>query len=216
MILLAMVLLALPVLAACSSGAAEPDATVDDPLGIDGDEVTLEASDPGAAEVAGLDPAVPPYFTGSASGSFPDQPVPEGATRAEIEIGVSQVVLTPPVDAEQLPPTRITIDRLVFDDLVLNDGVTGYGIAISLSNLDWRFDRGECLTAQPCAYDAVDEPVTITLENADLAGWQDVLDGGLPSNTYSASVFLEFEEELSAESATLTLSAPKADVFTTP
>src|SRR6056297_4264292 len=94
LLMLTLVFVALPLLAACSSEPVDADVTVPDPLGIDGHEVTLNAG-PGSAEATELDASALPYFTGFFSTNFGDQAAPEEAVSASIRIGISEVVLTP-------------------------------------------------------------------------------------------------------------------------
>jgi hypothetical protein len=213
-------LLALPVLTACSSEPVDADVTVPDPLGIDGQEVTLAAENPGAAEAAELDVSTLPYFTGFFSATFGNEDAPEEAVSASIRIGISEVVLTPEQGERPLFPSEITLAQLVFqDDLRINDGpdptFNQIGVPVDLDGLGWRFDQGDCAPGAPCSFSAVgDNGANVTLEGESLTDWLDLIGAGFEQNYAEASVFAEFEEELEAASVTLTLSAPEAEVTT--
>jgi hypothetical protein len=217
--MLTLVFVALPLLAACSSEPVDADVTVPDPLGLDGQEVTLNAG-PGSAEATELDASALPYFTGFFSTNFGDQAAPEEAVSASIRIGISEVVLTPEQGETPLFPSEITLAQFVFqDNLRVNDGpdpeFNQVGVPVDLDGLGWRFDQGDCAPGAPCSFSAVgDNGATATLEGESLTDWLDLIGGGFEQNYAEASVFVEFEEELEAASVTLTLSAPEAEVTT--
>jgi hypothetical protein len=213
--LLILVLLTLPVLAACSSSTV-PDATVDDPLGIDGADVELAPNDE-AALVA----AAEPRFTGSLSTRTIAGPVsiPDTATSATFDVGISQIVLEPPEDEGFEHPSNVRVQALGLS-LTLNDGVNGsfetVGINASINQQTWRFQAsGDCPSDTSCTYEpSGDASFEVTLAGDALDRWRTVLTGGLETDTISGSAFLEFTTSLDAVSATVTLSAPEAEITT--
>lgn len=216
LLLLTAVLVALPILAACSSDAL-PDATVTDPLGIDGAVVVLMPPEEPAALVA----AAAPQFTGSLAQRTIVGPVsiPDDATSATFDAGISQIVLEPPQDEGFEHPTTVRVQALGLS-LTLNDGANGsfetVGIDASINQQSWRFDAtGDCPSDASCTYEPTgDASFEVTLASDALDRWRTVLTDGLADDTISGSAFVEFTTSLDAVSATVTLSAPEAEIST--
>lgn len=215
LLLLTAYLVALPILAACSSDTV-PEVSVDDPLGIDGADVVLTPEEP-AAFVA----AAAPQFTGSLSTQTIAGPVtiPETATSATFDVGLSQIVLEPPQDEGFEHPSNVRVQALGLG-LTLNDGVSGtfetVDIDASINQQNWRFQAsGDCPPDTSCTYEPTrDASFAVTLAGDALDRWRAVLTGGLDPDTISGSAFLEFTTSLDAISATVTLSAPEAEIST--
>lgn len=211
-LLSALAISALPILAACSSQAG-PDATVDDPLGIDGAQIRLTST----AVAPALATAAEPQFTGALTTRTIEGPidVPDAIASATIDVGFSQIDLEPPEDAGYEHPARIHVQEVGLT-ITLDDGPNGsfetVGIQASITEQNWRFDRaGDCPADASCSYEpAGSATFPVTLQGDALDRWRTILTGGLPNDTVSGSAFLEFDESLDAVAAVVTISAPDA------
>ena len=178
---------------------------LEDPLGINGTEVTLQRSDLTTARLS-------PQQTGTASfmgtfeaeiGDLDDPPLYPKSLRTEL--GFDRIALVGPVSTttEAAFPSTITVTAITLEVTVSDDqNPTGVSFSFDALDLSVGFERSECdfvSTDLACAYDpSLDylRGLGMTFSGDAFFTLFELLTNGTTSNAVEGSLSIAFEAEL--------------------
>lgn len=180
---------------------------LEDPLGINGTEVTLQRSDLTTAPLSPLQTSTA-NFTGTFEaeiGDLDDPPLDPKSLKTEL--GFDRIALVGPASAltEAAFPSTITVTSITLTVTVSDEqDPTGVSFAFDARDLSVGFERSECEvvnTDLACAYDpSVDflQGVDMTFSGDAFFTLFELLTNGTTPNVVEGSLSVAFEPELDA------------------